>query len=98
RRRLWCRFPSWRCCLGSFTSGRHLLSSESFYFCVCLRFISSASSGLCLVVGFSSLADDLLPFQSGGCFAAVIALVEVCFGRMLCRCGLLIGWMLCHLC
>jgi hypothetical protein len=74
-------FSSWRRCLESFAGGGHLLSSESLYFCACLRFIPSASSGSHLVVGFSSLADALPPFQTSGCFAAVVALVQVASGR-----------------
>ena len=69
-------FPSWRRCLGSFASGGHLLSSESFCFCACLCFISSASSGSRLVVGFSSLANALPPFRPGGCFAVVSGLAD----------------------
>ena len=70
-------FPSWRRCLGSLAGGGHLLSSESFYFCACLRFITSASTGSHLVVGCSLLADALPPFQTGRCFATVVALVQV---------------------
>jgi len=33
-----------------------------------------------LVVGFSSLADALPLFQTGGCFAAVVVLVQVASG------------------
>ena len=58
-------------------TGGHLLSSESFYFCACLRFIPSASTGSHLVVGCSSLANALPPFQTGGCFATVVALVQI---------------------
>ena len=53
-----------------------------------------------MVYGVSSLADTFQQsshwgkFDSGGCFAAMFG----CFGRMLCRCVWLIGWMLCHLC
>ena len=73
-------FPSWRRCLGSLAGGGHLLSSDSFYFCACLRFIPSASAGSHLVVGCSLLADALSPFQTGGCFVAVVALVQVASG------------------
>ena len=53
-----------------------------------------------MVYGVSSLADTFPQssrwgkFDSGGCFAAMVG----CFGRMLCRCVWLIGWILCHLC
>ena len=52
------------------------------------------------------LADALLPLFTGGCFVAllhggcfatVVALVVDRFGRMLCRLGLSVRWMLCHL-
>ena len=91
-------FSSWRHRLGSFFCGGHLLSLESSCFCACLRFISSASSRSHLVVGVSSLADALPPFRSGRRFTAAVALVQVCFRRMLCRRGWLFGWMLCHRC
>ena len=73
-------FPSWRRCLGSLAGGGHLLCSESFCFCACLRSVLSASSGSHLVVRFSSLVDALAPFRSDGCFAIVIALVHVASG------------------
>ena len=52
------------------------------------------------------LADALPPLFTGGCFAAllhggcfatIVALVVDRFGRMLCRLGLSVRWMLCHL-
>ena len=51
-----------------------------------------------VLLPLSSLADALPPFYSGGCFAVAVMLVGNHLGRMLCRHGLLVGCMLCHLC
>jgi hypothetical protein len=95
--------PPLRRHLGSSAGGGHLLFSERFSFCTYLCYIVCIVR-IALVVSRrmlcrrSALTDASPPFCSGGCFVAIVVLVEDRFWRMLCRRGRLLRWMLCHLC
>ena len=74
------------------SGGRQLTSGRSC-FCACLCLIASISFRL----HWSSSGRCFAVLLHGGRFATVVALVVDRFGRMLCRLGLSVRWMLCHL-
>ena len=78
--------PPWRCRFGSSAGGGRLLSSESFYFCACLRSLRQYRPGCigrrlmdallpCSLVdtlSMSALADTLPPLSSASCLVVAL--------------------------